>query len=151
PSELDAIFAELAAAPELEIYALVDSLAGIERIAAAGRRVGQPERLQLLLEVGVAGGRTGCRSVAEALEVARAARQEGLSLRGVEGFEGVLKQAAAVDAFLDTIAEAAEAIAREGLFAAGPIILTAGGSKFYDLVAARFARCRAGGEIRIVT
>ena len=88
PGELDAIFGELAQAPQLEIYALVDSLAGIERIAAAGRRTGNAARLQLLLEMGVAGGRTGCRSLGEALEVARAARRKGLTLRGVEGVRG---------------------------------------------------------------
>jgi D-serine dehydratase len=150
--DLDAIFGELAEAPGLEIYCLVDSLAGIERIAAAGRRAGQPARLQLLLEMGIAGGRTGCRTLADALEIARAARREGLTLRGVEGFEGILKETPAVDAFLDRISAAAAAIAQEGLFAAdGPVILSAGGSAFYDRVAARFARCRLGGELRIVT
>jgi D-serine dehydratase len=152
PGELDVIFAELARAPQLEIYGLVDSLAGIERIAAAGRRAGNPARLQLLLEMGVVGGRTGCRSLGEALEVARAARREGLTLRGVEGFEGVLKETAAVDAFLDSIVAAAEEVAREGLFSSqGPVILSAGGSAFYDRVAARFARSRLTTEVRIVT
>ena len=64
-----------------------------------------------------------------------------MTLRGVEGFEGVLKETAAVDAFLDSIVAAAEEIAREGLFSSqGPVILSAGGSAFYDRVAARFAR-----------
>jgi D-serine dehydratase len=150
--ELDVIFGELAGRPQLEIYCLVDSLAGIERIAAAGRRNGHPARLRLLLEMGIAGARTGCRSLDQALEIARAARREGLTLAGVEGFEGVLKETAAVDAFLDTICAAAEAIGHEGLFAAqGPVILSAGGSAFYDRVAARFAGCKLGGEVRIVT
>jgi hypothetical protein len=64
--------------------------------------------------MGIAGARTGCRSLDQALEIARAARREGLTLAGVEGFEGVLKETAAVDAFLDTICAAAEAIGREG-------------------------------------
>ncbi len=150
--ELDYIFAELAASSSLEIFCLVDSLAGVERIAAAGRRAGCPERLQLLLETGIAGGRTGCRNVAQALEVARAIRQAGLTLRGVEGFEGVLKQAAPVDAFLDFLAEVAGAIARDGLFTPGqPVVLSAGGSAFYDRVAAKLGACDIGAEVRIVT
>src|SRR6516225_9568397 len=48
-TELDYIFAELARSPSLEIFCLVDSVAGVERIAAAGRRSGSPARLQLLL------------------------------------------------------------------------------------------------------
>jgi D-serine dehydratase len=75
-----------------------------------------------------------------------------LTLRGVEGFEGVLKETAAVDAFLDSIVAAAEEVAREGLFSSqGPVILSAGGSAFYDRVAARFARSRLTTEVRIVT
>jgi D-serine dehydratase len=150
--ELDYLFAELAASPSLEIYVLVDSLAGVERIAAAGRRSGGGQRLQLLLEVGIPGGRAGLRNTPEAIEVARAARRAGLTLRGVEGFEGILKEAGPVDAFLDFLCGAAAAIAGEGLFAAGqPVVLTAGGSAFYDRVAARLARQKLAGETLIVT
>ena len=39
----------------------------------------------------------------------------------------------------------------EGLFAEGEILLTAGGSAFYDLVARRFAAARLSREIRVVT
>ena len=41
----------------------------------------------------------------------------------------------AIRAFLDRIAGVAAACAREDLFAAGPVILSAGGSAFYDMVA----------------
>ena len=69
----------------------------------------------------------------------------GLTLSGVEGFEGILKETAAVDAFLDSICTAAEAIAQDGLFAGqGPVILSAGGSAFYDRVAARFPPAGSG-------
>ncbi len=152
PRELDYIFEELARAPALEIYCLVDSLAGIGRIAAAGRRAGIPARLQLLLEVGIPGGRAGCRSVEGALEIARAAKREGLTLRGVEGFEGILKEAGPVDAFLDRLCATAAAIGREGLLAPDrPVLLTAGGSAFYDRVAARLAHHEVPGEVKIIT
>jgi D-serine dehydratase len=151
-TELDYLFAELAASPSLEIFCLTDSLEGVERIAAAGRRAGCPERLQLLLEGGIAGGRTGCRSVGQALEVARAIRQAGLTLRGIEGFEGILKEAAPIDAFLDFLCETARSVAREGLFAPGlPVVLSAGGSAFYDRVAPRLGTCDVGAEIKVVT
>ena len=150
--ELGYLYSELARSPELEIYCLVDSLAGIERIAEAGRRAGCPERLQLLLEVGVGGARAGCRSLPEVLDVARAARRAGLTLRGIEGFEGVLKETDAVDAFLDFLCEAGIAVASDGLFAPGqPVILTAGGSAFYDRVAAKLAGGRLAGEVKIIT
>jgi len=150
--ELDYLFAELARSSALEIYCLVDGLAGIERVAAAGRRAGCPGRLQLLLEVGVGGARAGCRSLPEVLDVARAAKRAGLTLRGIEGFEGVLKETAAVDGFLDFLCQAGAAVAAEGLFAAGqPVILTAGGSAFYDRVAAKLSGGRIAADIKIVT
>ena len=65
----------------------------------------------------MAGGRTGCRTAADALEVARAAADApGLALRGVEGYEGlvVTKDAAAdeiaVSGFLDQLAALAAEI-----------------------------------------
>ncbi|MFO0867892.1 MAG: hypothetical protein U0935_03005 [Pirellulales bacterium] len=56
--------------------------------ACRRRRVRRP--LQVLVEVGVAGKRCGCRGVAASLEVARAVQRASpwLQLRGVEGFEG---------------------------------------------------------------
>src|SRR5579885_319213 len=150
-AELDYLFGELARSPGLEIYALVDGLDGITRIAEAGRRAGNAGRLQLLLEVGIPGRRTGCRDVEAALAVARAARREGLSLRGVEGFEGVVEETGEVDTFLGLMCEAAEAIEREKLFAAGPVLLSAGGTAFYDRVVERLGGCRLGREVKIVT
>lgn len=144
-AEIDYVFAELAEAPDLEVHVLVDSIEGVERLAAGGRRRGALERLNVLVEVGAAGGRTGCRTLEEAMAVARAAVTAGLVLRGVEGFEGILGDVAAIDAFLDRIVETAGHIAAEGMFAPGlPVIVSAGGSAWYDRVA---ARCETGRRI----
>jgi D-serine dehydratase len=151
-AEIDYLFDELARSPELDLYCLVDSIAGVERLAEGARRHGNSQRLNVLIEVGPIGGRAGCRSVGEALVVAGAAAEAGLTLRGVEGFEGILSDASAVDAFLDFLCDTAAAIAGEGLFAKDlPVILTAGGSAFYDRVAERLAAGRTiAAEVRIV-
>lgn len=45
----------------------------------------------MLIELGVPGGRCGCRSVEDALALAQAAAElPGLTLRGLELYEGVL-------------------------------------------------------------
>ena len=89
------------------------------------------------------GGAPGTRSVADALEVARAVEASpGLALRGVEGFEGVFgrdpadgKTAEKVKAFLEFLVDIAKAaLAAENLFAPGPIVLSAGGSAHFDQV-----------------
>lgn len=152
-AEIGYLFDELAHSPELDLYCLVDSLDGVARLVEGARHHGNPQRLNCLVELGPVGGRAGCRSLDEALAVARAAAKGGLTLCGVEGFEGILGDTASVDAFLDRICEAAAAIAGEGLFARGrPVILTAGGSSYYDRVAARLAAGRTiDGDVKIVS
>jgi D-serine dehydratase len=150
---------ELGRAPELDFYCLIDSLENVELLAAAARaaRIGRP--LQLLLEGGLKGGRTGCRDVASAVAVARAVKAAApdLALRGVEGFEGLVwgpdpgASSAKVQAFLDFLVEIARAVDREKLFAPGEVILSAGGSAFYDLVVKTFRASGVGGPLRVLT
>src|SRR4029453_18129976 len=132
-------------APAFDFYCLVDSLEGVRRLVdgTASAKIGRP--LQVLLEGGIMGARTGCRTTEDALAVARAVKAASphLALRGVEGFEGLLtsgsasEQDAKVAAFLDYLVEIARLCAAEKLFAPGSIILTAGGSCFFDLAATR--------------
>jgi D-serine dehydratase len=149
---------ELEAHPEFEFYALVDSPAGVAMLAeaAAGRTLKAP--INLLLEGGMAGGRSGCRDLEAAMAVARAVKAAGWPLRlvGVEGFEGLfagsLEQAAADGRrFVEFLVEIAQACVDEDLMAPGPVILSAGGSMFYDLVAEGFSAARLGRETQVVT
>jgi D-serine dehydratase len=143
--EIATVAEELRRDPKFDFYCLVDSLEGVRRLleATARAKIGRP--LQVLLEGGIMGARTGCRTTEDALMVARAVKAASphLALRGVEGFEGLLtsgpaaEQDAKVSAFLDYLAEIARLCAVEKLFAPGPIILTAGGSAFFDLAATR--------------
>jgi D-serine dehydratase len=143
--EIATVAEELRRDPKFDFYCLVDSLEGVRRLleATASAKIGRP--LQVLLEGGIMGARTGCRTTEDALTVARAVKAAlpHLALRGVEGFEGLLtsgpaaEQDAKVSAFLDYLVEIARLCAVEKLFAAGPIILTAGGSAFFDLAATR--------------
>ena len=139
----DACFEALAADPELELYVLADSLEGVALLAArAARARAASPPLRILVEIGVAGARTGCRTLPAALAVAQAiAAAPGLMLAGVEAFEGVLPDTTSVEALMRRVVEAAQAIDAQGLFA-GDIVLTAGGSAFFDLVAAGFDSVR---------
>jgi D-serine dehydratase len=152
------VLEELKRAPELDFYCLIESVANVEMLAAAARaaKIGRP--LQLLLEGGMADGRTGCRDVKSALEVARAvkAAMTFLALRGVEGFEGLVwgnpKDAAAkVQGFLDFLVEIARACEAEDLFAPGKVFLSAGGSAFYDLVTTTFNKVGLRSPTQVLT
>jgi D-serine dehydratase len=152
------VLEEMKRAPDLDFYCLIESVANVEMLAAAARdaKIGRP--LQLFLEGGMANGRTGCRDVKSALEVARAVKAAGplLALRGVEGFEGLVwgnpKDAAAqVQGFLDFLVAIARACEAEDLFAPGKVFLSAGGSAFYDLVTATFNKAGLTREVQVLT
>jgi D-serine dehydratase len=135
---VDACFRALANHADLELYVLADSLAGVALLAARATTAADGPPLRVLVEVGALGARTGCRDVSSALAVANAiAAAPGLVLAGVEAFEGVLPNTAAVNAFMKRITATTMAIDSLGLFT-HDIVLSAGGSSFFDLVAQGF-------------
>ncbi len=157
-AETTYILEELARDPEFDFYCLVDSEAGVAQLAEAARHMAPGRPVQVLLERGMAGRRAGCRSIEQSLGVARAARGAAphLALRGVEGFEGISTGTDRYDlesrvrAFLDDMVETARECSAEGLFAAGPVILSAGGSAYFDLVVEKFSNAAIGRETMTV-
>jgi D-serine dehydratase len=133
--------AELAADPELEVLSLVDSVAMVELVDGWLDSLSPTRTMDLLLEVGVPGGRGGVRSPAEARAVAAAvAESRHLRLVGVEGYEGLAASGAsddelqAVDAFIAQVRQTTVELASSGLLDAEEIVVTAGGSAYFDRV-----------------
>jgi D-serine dehydratase len=134
--------AELDADPGFEAFCYVDSLEGVARLdrmltARLARR-----RLPVLVEIGHDGGRTGCRTDEAALAVAKAAAATStLAVAGAAGYEGTISapsQAgteAGVAAFCRRLRALAGALELAGHGAADrELIVTAGGSAFFDVV-----------------
>jgi D-serine deaminase-like pyridoxal phosphate-dependent protein len=124
-----------------ELLFYVDSLTGVEvlRAGLSGLTASLDARLRVLVEIGYPGGRTGCRTVDEAVRVARAAAAvPGVELAGVAAFEGMLPDQEAVTDLLTTVVAAATAITGTGdaIGAPYPWIVSAGGSAFFDTVVA---------------
>lgn len=150
---------ELRQNDDFEFFCLADSIEGIEALhkAVTDEPLGRP--INLLLEGGVGGARAGCRDVDAALDVAREikAAEPHLTLRGVEGYEGVIYGKVAEDResrvaqFIDFLVEIAEACAREKLFSKSPVILSAGGSGYYDIVVDHLAKARLDCESMVLT
>jgi D-serine deaminase-like pyridoxal phosphate-dependent protein len=142
PAALSWIAEELASDPAFDFYCLVDSVAGVEAMTEALRGAARP--LQVLVEVGIPGGRAGCRTLEEAKDVAAAVvASPALALAGVEGFEGIIAERdagatlAAVDGFLARIRALTIELAGTGAFdGREEIVVTAGGSAFFDRVVA---------------
>ncbi|MDW5326569.1 alanine racemase [Plantactinospora sp. KLBMP9567] len=129
----------------------VDSVAGVEAIdaALADQPAGAP--LRVLVELGFAGGRAGCRSVEQVVEVAEAvAATHRVRLDGVAGYEGGLPDGAAVSAYLRRLRSAATELARRGLVGR-EVLVSAGGSAWFDLVAEELGGAwLTGHDLRVV-
>jgi D-serine dehydratase len=152
------VLAELARDPAFEFYALVDSIDGVDMLASATAAANPGRPLNLLVECGVEGGRTGCRSLADALVVAQrvAEARPHLRLAGVEGYEGSVPGATATEkeanitAFVDRVGDVARECALRGwLDAADPVLLSMGGSAYFDMVT-RLPHELAGRAAQIV-
>lgn len=115
-----------------ELIFYVDAPEGVAFAAEALTAV-PGGRLDVVVELGRPGGRTGCRTIARAVHVARAAAESGLTVRGVAGYEGGLPDAGAVAAWLRDLAAAGDAVA-EAVPVRGTPVVSAGGSAWFDVV-----------------
>ncbi len=128
--------------PELDFYCLVDSADNIGRLHDIARQFKTGRPLQLLIEGGVRGGRTGVRDFGLAMALAGqiGACAPYLELRGVEGFEGVIdsrgsQDASAVRSFIAELCALVKGCLDRKFFAERKPILSIGGSIYFDLVA----------------
>ncbi len=151
PAGLDWLLAELDRHPRFECFAYVDSPAGVAAARAALERRGTGRPIDLLVELGVPGGRTGCRTVAEAVDLARSVLQlEGARLAGVAGYEGVLGHGtASIPAIRAYLADVREVLLAVAEVVPEPIV-TAGGSMWFDLVVDELGPAATGGRGRLV-
>ncbi|MFI8190936.1 amino acid deaminase [Streptomyces sp. NPDC085946] len=142
PAALRWIAAELDADPEFRFVCYVDSVRGVELMDAALRGAGRPLDVVVELAAGE-GARTGVRTEAECSAVAEAVvGTRTLRLVGVAGYEGEVPRAdpERVRAWLGRlVALAADLDAAGHLSAADEIVVSAGGSAWFDAVADVFA------------
>jgi D-serine dehydratase len=143
-ADLAAIQALLRGHAELRIVFLVDSLAQLDLIEAWAQAHPGALPFEAMLEVGVAGGRSGVRTHDEAATLARRMHASAaLKLVGIECYEGLgAKGETAADvpyakALMDRVEAIAKTADTEGLFDADEVLLSAGGSAIFDLVAGR--------------
>ncbi|KVM08322.1 amino acid deaminase [Burkholderia ubonensis] len=144
------IIAGLLSDPDFEFFCLVDSADGVDQL---GQFFGNAKKsLNVLLELGVPGGRTGVRDAAQrdAVLAALARYPDTLKLAGIELYEGVLKEEGEIRAFLQGAVALTRELAAAGRFARAPAILSGAGSAWYDVVAEEFAKASGAGFAEVV-
>ncbi|WP_407837505.1 amino acid deaminase [Streptomyces sp. DSM 116496] len=136
------VAAELAADPDFRFVCYVDSVRGVQLMDRALQ--GQPQRVDVVVELGAGeGARTGartdedCRAVADAV-----AGTDTLRLVGIAGYEAEVPGADpdSVHAYLRRLTALAAEFDKAGRFqGVGEIVVSAGGSAWFDAVADVFA------------
>jgi D-serine dehydratase len=145
-----ATIARLLRDSDFEFYCLADSAAQIDQLGLYFSDKGQ--RLHVLLELGVNGGRTGVRSDDQLKSVldALSRNRDSIVLCGVEIYEGVLNDESAIRTFLQRTVETTCKLAEEHRFQRTPILLSGAGSAWYDVVAEVFSAAALGDAVEIV-
>lgn len=139
------VIRRLAGDPRFELISFVDSQEAIRALADAARAVRLDRQVEVIIEIGYMGGRTGVRDRVglDTLCAAIRRNEDVIRLVGIGGFEGLLEpdrpvkarelQDSAVHAFLQQMVSATVRLGDQGLLP-DDFIITAGGSRTFDAV-----------------
>ncbi|MBU9846886.1 amino acid deaminase [Rahnella ecdela] len=134
---------------DVDFLCCVDSLTNAKSLNAFFSA--QNQQLDVLIELGVPGGRCGCRTAEDALMLAETiSTLPGLRLRGLELYEGVLhgeNPRPHVEALLRDAAVLACQLERH---VGGEFILTGAGSVWYDVVCNVWLEAKKPANCRVV-
>ena len=129
---------------DLRVVFLVDSIAQLALIEDWAKRNPASVPFEVMLEIGVQGARTGCRTHDEAIALATRVRaSDSAKLVGIETYEGqgATGESEPDTAYATTLMDRVEAVARhcdtQQLFETDEVLVSAGGSAIFDLVAGR--------------
>lgn len=145
PTGLRWLMAELQDDPDFDAFVSVDSVGAVAAMSAALEELDRLRRLKVLVELGIAGGRTGARSIEAALAVAVAIQESAsLQVAGVTGYEGAAagathqERGALIDQFLGEVRRLTVELDLQGLLQGNAeVVVSAGGSIFFDRVVAQ--------------
>jgi D-serine deaminase-like pyridoxal phosphate-dependent protein len=147
PAALAWVSRALDADPHLELLTWADSVGTVAAMDAVLSRLRPGRALRVLIELGAAGGRTGARTLETAEAVAAAlGASPWLRLAGVSGYEGALAHDAsepgirAVRSYLEDMATLHRKLLASGAYdraddggdEAAEVVVTAGGSAYFD-------------------
>jgi D-serine deaminase-like pyridoxal phosphate-dependent protein len=140
PVGIAAVSRALDADPGLQVLSWVDSVRSVGAMDAVLTELRPARPLTVLVELGAPGGRTGARDLPTARDVAAAVvASPHLHLGGVAGYEGALAHDAS-RAGLDVVRRYLRDLAAlhadlAGTYEVDEVVVTAGGSAFFDDVA----------------
>lgn len=135
--------------PTVDFICCIDSIENARALSAFF--ASQQQTLNVMIELGVPGGRCGCRSTDAALALAKQAVQlPGLRLRGLELYEGVLHGDDPQPQVEALLRDAAQLACDMASLVDGEFILTGAGTVWYDVVCNIWLAAEKPDNCRIV-
>lgn len=135
--------------PDVDYLCCVDSAANAKTLSDFFSA--QNQKLDVLIELGVPGGRCGCRTSEQAMLLAQSVSElPGLQLRGLELYEGVLHGDNPQPKIETLLGDAAALACRLERYVKGEFILTGAGSVWYDVVCNIWLDAQKPANCRVV-
>lgn len=135
--------------PQVDFICCVDSIENVRTLSYFFSE--HYQTLDVLIEIGVNGGRCGCRDTGDALALAREiACLPGLRLRGLELYEGVLHGEDAEVKIRELLTSAVTLACDLEPYVSGEFILTGAGTVWYDVVCDVWLSASKPSSYRIV-
>ncbi|CAH9057427.1 D-threonine aldolase [Pseudoalteromonas sp. CIP111854] len=146
------LIAQLLKSTGLEFYCFVDS---VDNAKALGEFFASKNlKLNIVLELGVVGGRCGCRSVDDIDTLILACSEyECLQIAGLGFYEGVISgenAAQSVAEFVADVVAQAKRLHQQDVFAQPEPIITGAGSAWYDIVTKVLVSSECEKQFRLV-
>ena len=141
--------------PDVELWCYVDSVESLECLED-GLAPAVHDRVRVLIELGVPGGRAGIRPDGDPVALGSRVASGPMRLAGVAAFEGVLDGGSTdatitlVDELIDRLLTLARGLTDDGSIGVDEPILTVGGSSWFDRVVAVAPPALAGTPWRTV-
>lgn len=138
------IIADLLSNKDLEFYCVVDSVDNVNQLGDFFKNANLD--LNVLLEIGVTGGRCGCRTSEQRDAVIKAIEgHDNLLLSGIEFYEGVIhghNAESQIREFLTSVIKITNDLLAKNKFSSSKVILTGAGSAWYDVVSDVFGKAQ---------
>ncbi|AKJ42380.1 amino acid deaminase [Pragia fontium] len=151
-----ALVSQLKQQSSATLFCCVDSQSNALKLSEYFSAHGQT--MNVLIELGLPGGRCGCRTADEAEALADyVATLPGLTLAGVEFYEGIIHSndeqgdLARIGAFISEVIDLTQRLTKKGLFIhCDEVLLTGAGSVWYDIVCHQLMAADLPDNIRYV-
>ncbi len=150
-AEIEYVLEEIKRDSTFDFYTLVDSPALVKTLSE--RAESKQTNLQVLIEIGHPDARTGIRNIEQAQTLCDAIEASPrIQLRGIETYEGIIQGSndseieALIKSLYKRLSQVAAIVESRGLFRNEPVILSGGGSAYYDMAARGVAEVELHSE-----